>query len=405
MRWRVLLLSLVILAAAGYTFYWYRRERQEYIPSGTIPRIKWTKRFGNEHGFSTSPVLGKDGTLYLAGTRGDVFALDPSSAVQWQYHLPEFVVGGLILDDGSNLYVTTLTKVFSLTDSGRKRWETACSGSRMWQDELGSTLDHNALYTECGKNFTALNKTNGQQIWTWPPLDSESAPVVLKDGVIAFVSGRQLFAVNRDGRALWNYPRDSALTYDPRLAGNSPPQIWVDNPIAVGSDGTLYVGSRMNQRFLAFAPNGTVKWAFDVGMQPFRSSPVIAADGTIIAVTMQQLLYAFTPDGMLKWTFQLPTSTNAGLHAAPVLGSDGTIYMLSEQKLIALSPEGKTLWELPLPGAFGGSPALSPNGTLYAATFQGTVYAVQTASRGLMQSAWPRYQHDSSNSGRSDGAN
>jgi outer membrane protein assembly factor BamB len=404
-KWRLPILCLVILAAAGYIFYWYRRERQEYVPEGTIPRIKWTKPFGYEHGFSTSPALGKDGTLYLAGTRGDVFALDPSSAVQWQYHLPEFVVGGLLLDDDSNLYVTTLSQVFSLTSSGRKRWETSCSGSQQWYDDQGSTFDRSLLYTECGKNFTALSKTDGQQRWTWPALDSESAPVLLNDGVIAFVSGRQLFAVNRDGRALWNYPRDSALTYDPRLAGNSPPQIWVDNPIAVGSDETLYVGSRLNQRFMAFTPNGTVKWAFDVGMQPFRSSPVIAADGTIIAVTMQQLLYAFAPDGTLKWKFQLPISTNGSLHAAPLLGGDGTIYVLNEEKLIALSLEGKMLWELPLPGAFGGSPALAPNGTLYAVTVQGTVYAVQTASHGLMHSAWPKYQHDSSNSGRTDGAN
>jgi len=90
--------------------------------------------------------------------------------------------------------------------------------------------------------------------------------------------------------------------------------------------------------------------------------------------------------------------------AAPVLGSDGTIYVLAETKLVALSDKGKLLWDLPLQGTPVGSPALAPDGTMYIAMSEGTLYSVQTGSRGLLQSAWPKYQHDASNSGRSLGA-
>lgn len=399
-----MILSLVILASAGEILYYYRLQRRVFIPSATIPLIKWTKPFGDAEGFVTSPVLGKDGELYLASIRGDVYSLDPSSAVRWQYHLPEFVAGGLLQDRENNLYVTTLTEVFSLTPSGLKRWETACSPAKSWQDDQGATFDGNVLYTACGKNFYALNKNDGRQIWTRPALDNDSAPVMLNDGILAYVSGQQAFAVDRDGKTLWTYPRNSAVTYDPRFAGNSPPEIWVDTPIAVGSDETLYVGSRLNERFVALDAHGVIKWTFNVGSQAFRTSPVIASDGTVIAVTMGGLLYEFTPDGSLKKKLKLSNALNVQL-CAPVLGSDGTIYLLGEQKLVALSPQGKMLWDLALPGTFAGSPALAPDGTLYAATFQGTVYAVQTASHGLMQSAWPKYQHDSSNSGRAEEVN
>jgi outer membrane protein assembly factor BamB len=158
----------------------------------------------------------------------------------------------------------------------------------------------------------------------------------------------------------------------------------------------------LNERFLALNAHLVPKWVFKVG-QGFRTSPVIASDGTVFAVTFEGVLCAFASDGSLKWKFQLPKTTNGDLHAAPVLGSDGTIYLLAEQMLIAMAPQGRLIWDLPLPGSFGGSPALAPDGTLYVGTSEGVIYAVQTASHGLMQSAWPKYQHDSSNTGRIPG--
>jgi outer membrane protein assembly factor BamB len=386
----VLILSVIIVSAAWRASYWYRASRREPNATARIPYIKWTKSFGDEQSFATSPVLAGDGSLYLASVRGNVYSLYPSSAVRWEYHLPEFIAGGLLQDAEENIYFTTLTEVLSVTPSGRKRWETTCPEARTWQDDQGGTFDGNVLYTECGKAFCALNKDDGSQIWTRPALDSESAPVVLKEGVLVFVSESRLVAVDRDGKTLWTW-------------GNSQPESSVDTPIAVGSDETLYAGSRLDQNFVALDAHGVLKWSFNAKDQGFRSSPVIASDGTIYVITFEDLLYALTSDGAEKWRFQLPKAVNGEQHVAPVLGSDGTIYLLVEQRLIALSPERRLLWALPLGGTFGGSPALANDGTLYVATLEGGLYAVQTESHGLMQSAWPRYQHDSSNSGRALG--
>jgi outer membrane protein assembly factor BamB len=383
----VLILSAIIVAAACRASYWYRVSRREPDATARIPYIKWTKSFGGEQSFVTSPVLADDGSLYLASVRGNVYSLYPSSAVRWEYHLREFIAGGLLQDAEENIYFTTLTEVLSVTPSGRKRWETTCSEARMWQDDQGGTFDGNVLYTECGKAFCALNKDDGSQIWTRPALDSESTPVMLKEGVLVFVSESRLVAVDRDGKMLWTW-------------GNSQIESQIDTPIAVGFDETLYAGSRLNQNFVALDAHGTLKWSFNARNQGFRSSPVIASDGTIYVITFEGLLYALTSDGAEKWRFQLPKAVNGEQHAAPVLGSDGTIYLLAEQRLIALSPERKLLWTLPVEGTFGGSPALANDGTFYVPTLEGGLYAVQTESRGLMRSAWPRYQHDSSNSGR-----
>jgi outer membrane protein assembly factor BamB len=149
-----------------------------------------------------------------------------------------------------------------------------------------------------------------------------------------------------------------------------------------------------------------VKWTFDSGEHAgFRTSPVVASDGTVVAISVQDVVYAFAPNGTVSWTFRLPKTINASRHAAPIIGSDGTIFILAERMVIALSAQGKIIWQLPLQGTTMGQPALAPDGTLYIATVENTIYAVQTGSLGLMQSSWPKYQHDSSNSGRTIGVN
>lgn len=388
----ITVLTLVILAAGGYVYHWYRISRQGPEASAVVPSIKWSKNFGLEQQFVTSPILAADGSLYLASVRGALYSLDSSGALQWEYHQDEFIAGGLLQDPDKNIYFTTLSKVFSLDSSGRKRWEATCTQQRTWQDEQGTTFDGNLLYAQCGKSFVALNRNDGTQLWSRPPLDMEATPVVMSDGTLVVVSGGRMTVLDRDGNTLWAYPGDSPATQQNAVD--------IGSPVAIGVNENFYAGSRLGDRFLGFDSHGNVQWSLALHDQPFRSSPVIAGDGTIYAITMRDVLFAISLDGTEKWRFQLPKLIHIENHASPVLGRDGTIYVLAEERVLAVSPEGKLVWEMPLPGSVGGTPALAPDGTLYVPTIEGIVYAIQTASHGLMQSPWPRYQHDLSNSGR-----
>ncbi len=400
---RVLNLCVVILVAAGCIFYWYRVVRRPVPASGKIPEVKWTKYFSSMDGFYTSPTVGKDGELFVAGS--EIYCVDPSSALRWEYRvdLHDMIEGMIFQDEERNIYFGTTNKVYSLTPAGLKRWETSCGMQKMASSDQGGTSDGSAVYTICGQSFSAFNKEDGTLRWSLPTLDYENSPVMLKDGEVAFVRERRVFVVDRDGKTLWSYPHVSLAGFGAPANGST--DTYIDTPIAVGEDGTIYGGSQL-YKFVALDPQGQVKWSYDSENKAgFRISPVIAADGTIIAVSMQEVVYAFAPDdGAVKWTFRLPQTRDRGRHPAPVLGSDGTIYIMAETRLVALSDKGHILWDLPLRGTTVGSPALAPDGTLYIAMAEGTLYAVQTGSHGLMQSAWPKFQHDSINSGRSASA-
>lgn len=399
MRLRVLLLSLLIIVVSARILYWFRVARRTPDTVQQIPSIKWTRPFGAVHPFWTSPLSSRDGSVILASLDGVVYSLDAHGTLLWTYRigLREFIAGGLLQDRDGNIYFSTLDKVFSLNRAGLKRWETSCTPPKLAQDDQGATFDDTTFYTTCGKNFSAFNKTDGTRLWSQPPFEGESAPALLQNGTLVFVRDRHIIAADRDGNELWAYPPANAAPVN----GIYPQDIYFDSPVAVAPDQSLYVGSR-NNRLVALDSDGVLKWTFDPGvMQGYRASPIIASDGTVFVVNSQGIATAFSPDGTVKWTLHL--SVRNGIQATPIIGADGTIYFAADPGLIAISPDGRRLWDLALSGFAAGSPTLAPDGTLYLATIDGVLYAVQTASPGLMQNAWPKYQHDAANSGRFDG--
>jgi sugar lactone lactonase YvrE len=69
-------------------------------------------------------------------------------------------------------------------------------------------------------------------------------------------------------------------------------------------------------------------------------------------------------------------------YTAPVLAADGTIYQLLEDRVLAISPQGKLLSELRLPGEprHRGFLAPSADGTLYAVMDNSFVHAIRIAN-------------------------
>jgi len=86
---------------------------------------------------------------------------------------------------------------------------------------------------------------------------------------------------------------------------------------------------------LGFAQTQSIpakKWAFKTGGSVW-SSPAIGSDGTIYVGSGDNNLYAINPDGSKKWAFK----TSGDVDSSPEIGSDGTIYVGSnEENLYAI---------------------------------------------------------------------
>ena len=147
---------------------------------------------------------------------------------------------------------------------------------------------------------------------------------------------------------------------------------------AIGSDGTIYVGSNDGNLY-AINPTGSLKWTFQTG-GAVHSHPAIGSDGTIYVGSWDHYLYAINPDGSLKWTFP----TKGEVNSSPIIGSDGTIYVGSwDHYLYAINPDGSLKWTFLTSGQLFSTPAIGPDSTIYVASWDHCIYAINTGSRGV----------------------
>jgi len=179
-----------------------------------------------------------------------------------------------------------------------------------------------------------------------------SSPAIGSDGTIYVGSeDGNLYAFGASGAKKWSFQTNGIVESTP----------------AIGTDGTIYFSSDDGNVY-ALTSAGTQVWAYSMGSSQAASSPTIGSDGTIYAGSLNtggtsgNSLYALTSAGKLKWSF--PTG---GILSSPALGSDGTIYVGSvDGKVYAVNPDGSSKWEAKTAAPFSySSPAVAADGTIY----------------------------------------
>jgi hypothetical protein len=128
---------------------------------------------------------------------------------------------------------------------------------------------------------------------------------------------------------------------------------------AIGTDGTVYVGSWDGKLYALDAATGTAKWAFATDAQISWSSPAVGADGVVYVGSDDNNVYALDGvSGTPKWVF----ATGGDVYSSPAIGVDGTVYVGSHD---------------------------------------GRVYALTSSSLGgLAQSPWPKFRGNARNTGQ-----
>ena len=205
------------------------------------------------------------------------------------------------------------------------------------------------------------NKEPGTKKWAFKTGGGvRSSPAIGSDGTIYVGSfDDNLYAINPDGSKKWAFKTGGGVSSSP----------------AIGSDGTIYVGSS-DENIYAINPDGSKKWAFKTG-DGVSSSPAIGSDGTIYVGSIDNNLYAINPDGSKKWAFK----TGGGVSSSPAIGSDGTIYVGSHNKnLYAINPDGSKKWAFKTGGRMYSAPAIGSDGTIYVGSdswrSEGKLYAI-----------------------------
>ena len=135
------------------------------------------------------------------------------------------------------------------------------------------------------------------------------------------------------------------------LGPKEPKKLWsIKHPAGfsgspvIAADGTIYAAS-MDSVLMAFNPDGTERWKTNLLESPLGSL-ALGPQGIIFVTDSKGGLSSFSQDGNLLWIYT--TEAFGRPNHGPIVASNGTIYYLLEDfrgdSLVAVLPNGQLLW-------------------------------------------------------------
>lgn len=318
----------------------------------------WSYKTGA--GIESSPVVGKDGTIYFGSHDGSFYAINKDGSLKWKKELTKPIYD--------------------------PRWNV--SKAIMASPAIASD---GTVYINTASGYLHALNPGGDEKWRFPirwSNDFWNSPNIGPDGIIYIGTARHednspgagLVAINPDGKEKWRSLEASGVTIVPSIAD--------DGTIIFGAADTI----TNRGKIISLDPSGKKKWEFWLE-EWLEGSAAIRSDGTIFSGSKEGNFYAINPDGTEKWR----SKTNGGISATPTIGNDGNVYIGSwDGNFYAFDQEtGEKKWQFDVkvgrdPKVFEGYPgketittsaSLSKDGVLIFADIINTVYAVDTAGK------------------------
>jgi outer membrane protein assembly factor BamB len=350
-----------------------RSGRSPY-PAPIANRLAWSARLSDF--FRKGCVIGKGGTLYVPDERKDrLLAVSPQGEVRWVFKARDAIEAvPAVGPDGTIYFGCWDYKLYALSPEGKLKWTYKTGDSIQAAPAVGSdgtiyVVSDEGDYDDMHGVLYAI-APGGKLRWKFRLHGDEGLdPAVGPSGAVYVSDGDWLYAVTPQGRQKWVFKARILMTP------------------AVDASGTAYVGSQ-DDKFYAIGADGKLKWSYKAPDALWYATPAIGADGTVYAGVMGKGLFAFAPDGSVKWRFIIPDLEGS----SPAIGQDGTIYIGSGASLMGrapkgpqghfyvLSPDGNLKWSYSIQGIVDSAPAIDASGTVYIASWDGSLYAFSGAN-------------------------
>jgi outer membrane protein assembly factor BamB len=313
----------------------------------------WSFRTGR--GIFSTPVIGGGGTVYVGSADHYFYALGPGGRLRWSLR-----TGGII-DAAAAIgrYVKGLRTAPITIGSGDERLYHLRTSPR------DLPRKRRILWTF----RPTLPPVPGQTVSWW-----EGNVAIGPGGTLyAGNTGGAAYAITPGGAQLWAAQRDNSVWTTPAFgegaeSGNS---FWGSVDLFAFS-----LDAAGHQRWQTFTPGFVI------------SSPAVGSDGTVYVGSFDHKLYALDPDtGIPKWSF----ATDAHIYSSPALAADpagatSSIYIASaDGSVYAVDPSGHLVWRYDTGDPVRSSPVIgrAPHGSgriVYVGSSNGRLYALDAAT-------------------------
>jgi outer membrane protein assembly factor BamB len=316
------------------------------------PLLQWKFYTGGK--VIGSPVVARDGTVYVGSESRSLFALDPAGRLKWKFDTGLPIRSTPAIGEDGTVYAGSDDGfLYALSPAGRVKWKFKGGGFFSSSPCIGP---NGTIYAACEDGFLYAISPGGKLAWKFQAGELIfSSPALAPDGTIFFgCEDHFLYALRPDGSLRWKLDAGHKVTSSP----------------AVG-DGAVYVGSE-DRSIYAVSFEGKILWKAATGNY-VTSSPAVGPDGTVYAGSEDRHLYAVSAAGKILWKMK----TGGEVISSPLVDSEGFIYAGSDDGCLhSVWPDGRSRWKFMSRDPMMSSPAIGGDGTIYVGSEDGNIYAV-----------------------------
>jgi outer membrane protein assembly factor BamB len=231
---------------------------------------------------STPALLPGVGAVVVCGEDGTVHAFDAASgAPRWTFDTSLAIDASPVIASDGSLYIGGQDGIVHRVLNGVAVWSAARVNSDVFSPALSP--DESILYVSYDISaLVAYNTSSGAVLWMEERPGGFQSPPAVGFGLV-FASAREvMYALNAStGAAVWSFNTD----------------MWIRD-LALGPDGTVYVSSRDSYVYALRWDTGTQKWKVFVPNKDLPCPLALGSDGTLYVGTgVGVTAIATTPTG------------------------------------------------------------------------------------------------------------
>ncbi|MGI9214365.1 MAG: PQQ-binding-like beta-propeller repeat protein [Gammaproteobacteria bacterium] len=206
-------------------------------PNGTL---KWS--YEQTTGWGSSPAISTDGSVYIGA--GNLYCYHPNGTLKWIYSLNNTrnSIHSPVIGKNGNIYITSDNYLHCINPSGSLQWSFAVTGGVSSVDNplvLGSDdsvyVGSESNYADSGGGKFYCINSNGSLKWSYDSGWIWSSAAIGVDGSI-YVISTSLFSFNPNGTLQWSFPIND-YHYGP----------------TIGADGSIYIAPTYSQKIISLS--------------------------------------------------------------------------------------------------------------------------------------------------------
>jgi len=237
-----------------------------YTSNGTL---RWELSVGNW--VASSPAIGDDGCIYFGSEDDYIYAVYPNGTLKWKYLTGIAVYSDPAIGDDGTVYCGSYDgNLYALyPDNGTLKWRYQTGG---WVACGPCIADDGTIYFGSWDGYLYAVYPDGGLKWKTGGNLAGTTPVIAQDGTI-YVGSHYLSAIYpANGSVKWCFDPGS----DSTIRGGNP---------CISADGTIFFGTHIGDtdggELIAVNPNGTERWRIMLADVWIASAPAIGSDGTV----------------------------------------------------------------------------------------------------------------------------